>query len=599
MATQRYSVTPHPIETLLTWVKSGEIAIPEIQRPFVWDATKVRNLLDSLYQGYPVGYLIAWRNPTVKLKDGTPSAGKRILIDGQQRVTALMAALLGREVLTKDYETVRIRIAFHPGEERFEVRNPAIVKDTAWIDNVAAIFDPDADLIELIEQYVGRNPGANRKTVGQVLQRVGKIINNHVGLIELAEDLDIETVTEIFIRVNSAGTELSQADFAMSKIAVNESFGGNQLRKAIDYFCHLAVAPEFYARIEKVDKTFAQSEFLPKMRWLKDVNDDLYDPTYTDMLRVAFTSEFGRGKLQDLVALLSGRNFETKQYEEAIAEEAFGRLKKGILAFMNKTHFDRITMILRSSGFLTSDLIRSRNAVNFAYILYLRGRRDGLPADEIERMVRRWYVMSILTGRYSGSPETAFDLDIRQVDAQGVLTYSEAVIANELPTTFWTGMLPQLMDTSSSTSPYFIAYQAAQARLGDKGFLSTDITVRDLLLNRGDKHHVFPRKYLKDQGLSRGRYNQIANFVIAQSEINIAIGHKPPEQYFGELVDQVNGGAKRYGGITDEATLEANLAENCVPVTVLDGTPLDYDEFLADRRSLMGQKIKQWFEVLS
>jgi Protein of unknown function DUF262 len=128
VATQRYSVTPHPIETLLTWVKSGEIAIPEIQRPFVWDASKVRNLLDSLYQGYPVGYLIAWRNPTIKLKDGTPSAGKRILIDGQQRVTALMAALLGHEVLTKDYATVRIRIAFHPADERFEVSNPAIRK---------------------------------------------------------------------------------------------------------------------------------------------------------------------------------------------------------------------------------------------------------------------------------------------------------------------------------------------------------------------------------------------------------------------------------------------------------------------------------------
>ena len=165
----------------------------------------------------------------------------------------------------------------------------------------------------------------------------------------------------------------------MSKIAVNETYGGNMLRKAIDYFCHLAVAPEFLARIEKGDKAFAASEFLPQMRWLKDVNDDIYDPTYTDMLRVAFTSEFGRGKLQDLVALLSGRNFETKQYEEAIAEESFGRLKKGILAFINKTHFDRITMILRSAGFVTSDLIGGQNAVNFAYILYLRGRAEGMP----------------------------------------------------------------------------------------------------------------------------------------------------------------------------------------------------------------------------
>src|SRR5687767_12220758 len=356
MSTQRYSVTPHPIETLLTWVKSGEIAIPEIQRPFVWESTKVRNLLDSLYQGYPVGYLIAWRNPTVKLKDGTPSAGKRILIDGQQRVTALMAGLLGREVLTKDYETIRIRIAFHPLAERFEVANPAIRKDSAWIEDVSSIFAPDADLIDLTETYVAKNPSADRKVVGKVLQRLGKIVNNHVGLIELAEDLDIETVTEIFIRVNSAGAELSQADFAMSKIAANETYDGNLLRKAIDYFCHLSKAPEFYTKIEKGDKRFATSEFLPAMKWLKDVNDDIYDPTYTDMLRVAFTSEFGRGKLQDLVALLSGRNFETKQFEDVIAEESFGRLKRGVGRFMNKTHFDRMTMILRSAGFVSSAL---------------------------------------------------------------------------------------------------------------------------------------------------------------------------------------------------------------------------------------------------
>src|SRR5688572_12923021 len=161
MTTQRYSVTPHPIETLLTWVKSGEIAIPEIQRPFVWDATKVRNLLDSLYQGYPVGYLIAWRNPSIRLKDGSLSAGKRILIDGQQRVTALMAALLGREVLTKDYETVRITIAFHPLEEKFEVSNPAIRRSTEWITDIAELFSPDARLLQLTRAYAEANQGVD------------------------------------------------------------------------------------------------------------------------------------------------------------------------------------------------------------------------------------------------------------------------------------------------------------------------------------------------------------------------------------------------------------------------------------------------------
>jgi uncharacterized protein with ParB-like and HNH nuclease domain len=129
MPTQHYSVTQPPIQNLLTWVESGEIAIPEIQRPFVWSAVKVRNFLDSLFRGYPVGYLIAWRNPNVKLKDGTTSTGKRIIIDGQQRVIALMAALLGREVVNKDYRRVRISIAFHPIKQQFEVSNPAIAKD--------------------------------------------------------------------------------------------------------------------------------------------------------------------------------------------------------------------------------------------------------------------------------------------------------------------------------------------------------------------------------------------------------------------------------------------------------------------------------------
>ena len=598
MATQRYSVTPYPIETLLTWVKSGEVAIPEIQRPFVWDATRVRDLLDSLYQGYPIGYLIVWRNPTVKLKDGTSSVGKRILIDGQQRVTALMAALLGREVLNKDYKAVSIRIAFHPQEEKFEVANSAICKDAAWISDIASVFAANASLTELTDIYCEKNPAANRRAISLVLERVRKIINNHVGVVELADDLDIETVTEIFIRVNSAGAPLSQADFAMSKIAVNEKYGGNLLRKAVDYFCRLVVDPDFLQQIEKNDKTFVSSEFLTKMRWLKDFNSNIYHPDYTDMLRVAFTSEFGRGKLQDLVALLSGRNFETKQFEEAIVEASFDKLRKGVVAFINETHFKRITMILQSAGFVTSDLIGGRNAVNFAYILYLGGRAEGVPAADLERLVRRWYAMSILRGRYAGSPETTFDRDVRQLKARGFADYVDSVIEDELPDSFWTGMLLQLMDTSSAQSPYFLVYQAAQVKLGDKGFLSRDITVRDLLMNRSDMHHVYPKNYLKAQGMARGRYNQIANFVLAQSEINIAIGDKAPERYFAELAEQCNGGKRKYGSITDMGELRANLRSHCLPEVMLDGQIPRYEDFLDERRRLMAHKIKAWFESL-
>ncbi len=598
MSTQRYSVTPHPVETLLTWVKSKEIAVPEIQRPFVWDATKVRDLLDSLYRGYPIGYLIVWRNPSVKLKDGSTSAGKRILIDGQQRITALMAALLGQEVITKDYETVRIRIAFHPLEEEFEVASAAILNDSAWIPDIAELFAPNAKLLQTTRAYAAANPGADEDTLFGKLEKLRKIVNNHVGVIELAEDLDIETVTEIFIRVNSYGAQLSQADFAMSKIAADEKHGGNLLRKAIDYFCHLSVAPEFYQRIKECDPTFASSEFLPKMAWVKDVNDDIYDPSYTDMLRVAFTSEFRRGKLQDLVALLSGRNFETRQFEETIAEESFARLKKGVLAFINKTHFERFTMILRSAGFIISDLIGSQNAVNFAYIMYLHGRLEGMEPAALESLVRRWYVMSVLKGRYAGSPESTFDFDIRQIDARGLQPYAESVIETELPDSFWTTMLPQSMDTSSGRSPYFLVYQAAQVKMGDKGFLSRDITVSDLLMNRSDVHHIFPSKYLKDIGMTKGRYNQIANLVIAQSEINIAIGDKPPAKYFAELAEQCSGGKKKYGGITTREEMLANFRMNCIPEEMLGGKITDYDEFLRQRRALMADKLKTYFSKL-
>lgn len=598
MATQRYSVTPHPIETLLTWVKSGEIAIPEIQRPFVWDATKVRNLLDSLYHGYPVGYLIAWRNPTVRLKDGTTSSGKRILIDGQQRVTALMAALLGQEVIDKDYRTRRIRIAFNPLEQKFEVTNPAIQKDSTWIADIADVFSPEIGLIGVMDDYLARNPEADRKEISGILQRLWQITNNHVGVIELAEDLDIETVTEIFIRVNSAGAQLSQADFVMSKIAADERNGGNQLRKAIDYFCHLAVAPEAMPRIEKNDTEFVKSEYFQKMRWLSNVNDDLYDPSYTDMLRVAFTSEFGRGKLQDLVALLSGRNFETRDYEEEIAEASFERLKKGVFNFMSKTHFDRLTMILRSAGFVTSNLIRSKNAINFSYIIYLRGRAENMDAAELERLVRRWYVMSVLRGRYSGNAESSFDYDIRQIEMQGLAKYANAVIQSELSEDYWSALLPQQFNSSASTTPSFVVFKAAQAKLGDLGFLSRDITVRDLLLNRSDVHHVFPKNYLKGRGFTAARYNQVANFVIAQSEINIAIGDKAPDVYFSELADQCSGGPQRYGGITDIDELQANLQTNCVPSSVLNGPIPEYDDFLEERRKMMAGKIHLFFKSL-
>lgn len=575
----------------------GEIAIPEIQRPFVGDATKVRKFLDSLFQGYPVGYLIDWRNPDVRLKDGTSSSGKRILIDGQQRVVALMASLQGREIVDKNYQKRRIRIAFHPGKRQFEVHNPAIAKDVSWIPDIAVVFDTETSMLDLVNAYCEKNPGSDKDQIFRSLELLRRITGNQIGMIELNSDLDIDTVTEIFIRVNSEGVPLGQADFAMSKIAVNEKYGGNLIRKAIDYFCHLAAAPDFYDSI-KEDTEFSNSDFFHRMTWLRNENSDIYVPSYTDMLRVAFTSEFGRGRLEDLVALLSGRNFETRQYEETIVEDSFNKLKDGINNFMNESHFKRFIMIIRSAGFVDSSMIGSQNSLNFAYILYLALRSQGMENAEIERYVRRWFVMSMLTGRYSGSPETAMDYDVRQIKSQGVQSYTDSLIRGELSEAFWNAALPQELVTSSVNSPAFHVFQAAQVKMNDKGFLSSDITVRELIEIKCDLHHVFPKDYLKKNGVTRGQYNQVANLVIAQSEINIAVGNKEPSQYFTELLNQCDGGTRRYGNIVDPGRLRDNLRTNCIPEGLERMTFNDYQGFLSERRELMAQKMKTYFESL-
>ncbi|HRR55047.1 MAG TPA: hypothetical protein P5290_06855, partial [Candidatus Methanomethylicus sp.] len=348
----------------------------------------------------------------------------------------------------------------------------------------------------------------------------------------------------------------------------------------------------------KNDKEFAGSEYFSQMAWLRNDTSDIYDPSYNDMLRVAFTYEFKRGRMQHLVALLSGRNFETRQYEEVIAEDSFARLKDAVMKYMNESNFKRFMMIIRSAGFINVSMIGSQNAMNFAYALYLTLKDQGLSPGEIERYVRRWYVLSVLTGRYSASPESQFDWDIKQLDLQGSQEYLDSIIDSVLSPSYWDSVLPQEMNTSVVSSPFFSVYKAAQVKLGDRGLFSNDITVRDLVEIKSDVHHIFPRDYLKRHGYQRGQYNQIANYVLTQSEINIAIGNKEPRTYFSQMREQCRGGPKVYGNIVDEERLNENLRMNSIPLCVETMDACNYNEFLAMRRKLMAEKIKEYYYSL-
>jgi len=597
-ATGKYEVHNQPVEVLLAWLKGGEIAIPEIQRPFVWEAVKVRDLMDSLYQGYPIGYIIAWQSEHVKLKDGKTSRGKRILIDGQQRVTALAAAILGWPIVTSDYRKVRIRIAFQPIDERFEVSNTAIQRDTNWFADISEIMSSGIGTIATIREYLKKNPGCNESLLERNLDQLKRVLTKQIGIIELSHELDVETVTEIFIRINSKGVSLSQADFAMSKIASAEHYGGSEIRKAVDYFCHMAVEPSFVDAVKEVDPDFAKTTYFQQMSWLRKENDDLYDPSYSDLLRVSFTSQFKRGKLADLVSLLSGRNFETKTYEEAIVEQAFNKLDQGIRSFINETNFKRYIMILRSAGFIAPWLVRSQNVLNFGYAIFLILRASALEPALLEKFVRKWFVLSILTGRYSGAFESQIDLDVRQIESHGIEQYLRDTEKAELSTAFWEHALPQALETSIVSSPQFGVFLAAQAKKKDKGFLSRDITVEDLITQMGDIHHVFPKSYLKKQGLQKGRYNQIANYVYMQTEINIRIGDKPPNHYLSQVRKQAASGKVHLSGIDTEAELIENLRCHCIPESIFDMDIECYESFLDSRRKLMATKISDYYRIL-
>ena len=260
---------------------------------------------------------------------------------------------------------------------------------------------------------------------------------------------------------------------------------------------------------------------------------------------------------------------------------------------MNETNFKRFVTILRSAGFEDASLVRSQNTVNFAYILFLALRKLKTAPAEIETLVRRWFVMSVLTRRYTNNPETAFSVDIRNIDQQGPQSYLDTIERAELSEAFWSVGLPEQMDTPVASSPYFNVFLASQIRGIDMGFLSSHITVPNLLEGQWHIHHVFPKNYLvKEKGLKSNQYNQIANYVVMQPEINIAIGDNPPEKYFSELWEQCNGGKVRYGGITNAGQLRDNLASHCIPEEM---TSIGYDEFLRKRRGLMAAKIRDYY----
>ena len=168
-----------------------------------------------------------------------------------------------------------------------------------------------------------------------------------------------------------------------------------------------------------------------------------------------------------------------------------------------------------------------------------------------------------------------------------------------LSDTFWEVGLVQALTTSNSKLPAFRTLLASQVKSNARGFLSKEITVQNMLEHKGDVHHIFPKDNLKKtSGLTRSQYNQVANLVYTQQEINIAIGNTPSNEYVADLQSQCSTGVAKYGGIVDKEDLKANFAESAVPLEFLTGEISEYQEFLTIRRQLIASKLKIYYQSL-
>lgn len=591
-----YKITQYSVSTILGYVENSQIAIPEIQRPFVWKGQEVRDLIDSLYEGYPIGYLIVWQNSQVRIRGFGKGGTKKILIDGQQRVTALMAALLGREVLDSQYRSHRIKIAFYPlaqpGEEKFAVSDASYEDKPGWIPDISVLFRRDFSFRKFEKEYKEKNPDLDTSLLEAAIDRLKGIVKHQVGVIELSFLLDIDVVSEIFIRINLQGKPLNQEDFAMSKISVNEQYDGDLIRNCIDYFCHLIKEPSFMTILKANEKEFMETEYGRLLGWLQKGEELLYVPSYSDVLKVVLIAGFGKSKIGDLVNLLSGKTkdktFARGEVSQKVAKEAFETLGRGVRAFVSEENYKGFLKALRRAGYTSERLLYSQAVLNYCYAMYLLMDMEGLPSDKKESLMGRWMTMCLITGHYQSTPDTVVMKDYKEIREAGMESYLRQIEELRLGEEFFASVLPEkFTSTTARTAPY-LAYLAAQTASGTLSLYSGENTVGGLYAAKAEAYQILPKAYLEKCGFkTRETYGQVANLTYISKDVKAIVRRKSPADYREELEKQFSA-----------EEIQASLAANDIPENIFDADAGSVPEILAERRRKMARKIQNHYYSL-
>ena len=316
---EKYGIERDNIKNILGYIESGQIAIPELQRPFVWKPKQITELIESLYNGLPTGFIVVWSNESIKLKDGSTSFGKKIIIDGQQRITALRAVLLGQVVVTSEYNERNFQVAYNPFTEKFETYKPIHDKSSKWISNISVFFNNNSysETLKFVKKFVTENPDITDDELLEKIDKVKKIADREIGVVNLSPKLSISEATNIFNLMNSKGTRLGQEDYIMAKLSSDEKYDGYYLWKTIDYFCKGMHDKKYIKEIKLKDPDFFNTEYYEVIKWVEKYDSNIYIPTYNDILRVSYSTIFNEGILKKLSDLLDGRDFKAKSNDES------------------------------------------------------------------------------------------------------------------------------------------------------------------------------------------------------------------------------------------------------------------------------------------
>jgi hypothetical protein len=585
MAETLYQDTTSSVSLLVQSISSGKLALPDLQRPFVWQAAKVRALFDSMYRGFPVGYLLFWvmgaEAGARKIGVDTPEVvPTQLIVDGQQRLTSLFAVIAGAAVVREDYTSGRIRLAFRPSDATFAVTDAAIERDPEFIADITALWRKGgrrATTKAYLAALRARRPvdDAEEERLEDAIDRLVDLQHYPFKVVELPAHVDEEQVAEIFVRINSEGADLNQADFIVTLMSVFWEKG----RRDLEEFC----------RGCRVPSLSGASPF----NWY-------LQPQPQQMLRATVAVAFRRAVLKHIYTLLRGRDLVTGQLSPERREEQFGRLAHAQEHVLDLTNWHEFLLCLERAGFRGKKMISSENAVIFSYAMWLIGRVEyGVPVARLREVVARWFFMAHTTGRYSGTFETRVERDLAQLadvprgDADAYVVALSKIIDSQLTTDFWEITLPNELSSSAPKSPALLAHIAALNIVDADSLLSTT-KVRARLdpavtSKKGiERHHLFPRACLRKLGITGVRQvNQIANMALVDWNDNIAIGDKPPSQYWPEQL-----AAK---GMSD-----ADLAEQVRWHALPKGwTELPYEEFLEQRRRLMAEVVRTAFGRLA